>query len=74
MFSIMVSVIGNEIGNVSSNPGWSCLHFISLHFGKGMNPSILPQLWVDRQTGFFNFCEATGLGKGNSKFKPALLC
>ena len=30
MFGIMVIILGNEIGNPSSNPVWGCLHF-TLH-------------------------------------------
>ena len=30
MLSVTVSVVGNENSDLSSNPGWSCLHF-TLH-------------------------------------------
>ena len=40
--SVMVIVIGNGIGNSSSNPGWSffAFHFTLMPFEKVMNPSV----------------------------------
>ena len=44
-----VTVIGvtSEIGNSSSNPGQSCLHFA----WKGMNKSFFPQLLLSSRVG-----------------------
>ena len=40
--SVIVIVIGNGHGNLSSNSGWGCLHFhIAYNFRKGMYPNIL---------------------------------
>ena len=38
----MVTVVGNELGNPSSNPGQHCLHSANTH-GSGMNQNILPR-------------------------------
>ena len=38
---VMVIVVGNGLGDTSSNPGREWLHFTNT-LGKGMNPVILP--------------------------------
>ena len=40
---------------------------VSLHSGKGMNPSLLHTTIrrIVRETGLFNLCMRTGVGEGN---------
>ena len=39
---VMVIVVGNEHGDMSSNPGRDCISHSTNTFGKGMNSIILP--------------------------------
>ena len=63
---VMVIVVGNEHGDMSSNPGRDCISRSTNTLGKGMNPIILPPAMgkIVGQTKFFSLGEATSLREG----------
>ena len=63
----MVTIIGNELGDMSSNPEETDgISHSTNTLGKGMNPIILPPAMgkIVGQTRFFSLGEATSLGEG----------
>ena len=63
---VMVIVVGNGHGDMSSNPETDCISHSINTPGKGMNPIILPQAMgkIVRQTRLFNLGAATCLEEG----------
>ena len=58
-YGVMVAVIVNGYGNLSSIPGWVCISY-----SESMNPNIIIPAMAAGQTGLFNPGMATGLGEG----------